>query len=224
MDAAEFTSIREATHLSVSYLADRWDVRRQTVQRWDSGKRSIPEWVVQDIVHLFDNRQTTIDDVATYIEGHRKAYTAIYVPKGFGMTISGYPVEYVRSIAFEVGRRTGLEVMYKQDDASLERKAPIMDGEFFDGFIKGFDGPSGKTGDERPMTKEHDTLNDEDILDYMGEKYMDGIKENIAEIVKDNYAHSVVDALRDEAEDEGIGSIRDMDDDTYFRIVKEYEM
>lgn len=224
MDAAEFTSIREAIHLSVSCLADRWNVRRQTVLRWQTGKKLIPEWVAQDIIHLFDNRQAIIDDEVAYIKGHRKVYTAIYVPKGSGMTTSGYPAEYVRSMAFEVSRRTGLEVMYKQEDAGLERKVSIMDSEFFDGFIKGFDGPSGKTGEEGSMTKEHDTLNDENILNYMGEKYMDGIKENIAEIVKDNYAHSVVDALRDEAEDEGIDSIRDMDDDTYFRIVKEYEM
>ena len=74
------------------------------------------------------------------------------------------------------------------------------------------------------MDKEHEALSDENILDYMGEKYMEGIKENIAEIIKDSYAHSVIDALRDEAEDEGISSIRDMDDDTYFRIVNKYEM
>lgn len=113
MDAAEFTSIREAMHLSVSYLVDRWKVRRQTVLRWQTGKRSIPEWVAQDIIHLFDNRQTTIDDEVAYIEGHRKAYTALYVPKGSGVTTSGYPAEYIRSMAFEVGRRTGLPVRYK---------------------------------------------------------------------------------------------------------------
>lgn len=112
MNPAEFAAIREALHFSHRYLANRWGVARQSVQRWESGYRKIPDEIAKDLNNLFRERENTINKEVEYIEKHKDTEKYIRVPKGFGLTTSDYPAPYIRSIALEVSKRTGVPITY----------------------------------------------------------------------------------------------------------------
>lgn len=104
MSAAEFMALREELHLPVAWLADRWQVRRQTVLRWQTGMRAIPDQIVDDL-HLLDlDTDKAVQELRardTDKESRARDVRVIKVPKGDGNAEDGMPKAWHRM----VGRR-----------------------------------------------------------------------------------------------------------------------
>ena len=62
MTPALFKATRETLGLSVAWLARRWGVRRQSVDRWESGERSIPDAIALDLQSLDAYTLSTIHE------------------------------------------------------------------------------------------------------------------------------------------------------------------
>lgn len=118
MTAAEFAATREALHLPIAFLADRWGITRQSVQRWESGYRSIPKDIAESLRNLLQQRDNIINDQVKFIESHKDTEKVILVPKGstaaFAPSIPrAFPPAFSRSIALAVSQRTGLPLDYQ---------------------------------------------------------------------------------------------------------------
>lgn len=107
MTAAEFMALREELQLPVTWLADRWQVRRQTVLRWQAGMRAIPDQIADDL-HLLDRdtdkavqKLQARDTTTEFRELRAQDVQVIEVPKGDGDAEDGMPKAWHRM----VGRR-----------------------------------------------------------------------------------------------------------------------
>lgn len=98
MSAAEFTALREALHLPVAWLADRWGVRRQSVLRWQSGEHRIPDYIAIDMNKLAMNTQDVILDLRS------KKLNLIEIPRGDGRAEDGMPKAWHRMVGRQVAR------------------------------------------------------------------------------------------------------------------------
>lgn len=95
LTAAEFTALRESLHLPVAWLADRWGVRRQSVLRWQSGERAIPDQIAADLELLAADTDKAVCELSAL------GLQVIEVPLGDGEAKDGMPKAWHRM----VGRR-----------------------------------------------------------------------------------------------------------------------
>lgn len=109
MTPAEFKATRESLHLPVSWLADRWGVRRHSVDRWEDGSRSIPEDLGRDLEALEAQAAMLVED------GVRAAAPVLHVPRMSGTCEDGMPASWHRMIAKRTAGSTGARITYGDD-------------------------------------------------------------------------------------------------------------
>lgn len=99
---AEFKANRERLGLSTRWLADRWHVQEQVIQRWER-RRAAPNLVddLLDLVDLFDTQ------VISYMNSQSREYVVPRVSH-----IDGYPAQWWRAAALEAARHTGATMTY----------------------------------------------------------------------------------------------------------------
>lgn len=119
MTPALFKATRETLGLSVAWLARRWGVRRQSVDRWESGERSIPDAIALDLQSLDAYTLSTIHE---QIDEDAETLT---VPQGAGEEDDQMPPAWYRMVAKRVAEQTGAKILYEgQDDPGWELLLP----------------------------------------------------------------------------------------------------
>lgn len=108
MTPAYFKATREELGLPVAWLARRWNVRRQSVDRWEYGERAIPGGIAQDLQALDDYTCGIID------EKTHKADPVLAIPKGADEQEDGMPASWHRLVAKRVADHTGARIEYEE--------------------------------------------------------------------------------------------------------------
>lgn len=110
MSPAEFKTRREGLGISARWLAYRWGVSLQSVQKWGNDGR-IPEEYESDFRRL---EQCADDAVAKGIQRHEGT---IEVPRTEGRSgKTGYPSAYYRALALRIARVTGADIIYMSEE------------------------------------------------------------------------------------------------------------
>lgn len=103
MTAAEFLAIREALHLPQQFLADRLEVGRETVSRWERGQYEIPQYAADEVRHQVSYRQKVIAKIVAKVSTDTPGI--FIVPLGDDSENSeGYPAAWCRGVAYEAQR------------------------------------------------------------------------------------------------------------------------
>lgn len=63
MHPAEFKTLREAVGLSISTLVKVIDVDERTLRKWESGKKKLPQGVIDSLLGIDDLLNTTADQI-----------------------------------------------------------------------------------------------------------------------------------------------------------------
>lgn len=115
MTAAEFAASREHMQIPVSHLAEKWEVHRQSVNRWEHGYRDIPEGIQEGMSNLVEEYQKIVDGLVADYEAMPQNIRIIFVEPGDGLlsTDKAMPRSMWRAIAFDVARRTGARIEYR---------------------------------------------------------------------------------------------------------------
>lgn len=114
LTAAEFTALRESLHLPVAWLADRWGVRRQSVLRWQSGERAIPDQIAADLELLASDTDRAV------LELSARGLEVIEVPKGDGDAEDGMPKAWHRMVGRRAASASALvRLSYPEDSDTL---------------------------------------------------------------------------------------------------------
>lgn len=114
MSPADFKAAREALHLTKGYLAKRWGVARQSIQRWESGYRDVPEQIAKDMKKMLDERQDIIDGYILSIDDWPPEQGVLIVPKDSD-SVDDFEPAYWRSVMFEVAAGTGNSLIYDSE-------------------------------------------------------------------------------------------------------------
>ena len=121
MTPGYFKATREDLGLPVAWLARRWKVRRQSVDRWESGERSIPDTIARDLQSLDDYTAGIIDEMIDKGDG------TLTVPQGAGDADDEMPASWHRMVAKRVAEQTGAKVLYEgQEEPDDEDMKPAM--------------------------------------------------------------------------------------------------
>lgn len=107
MSPADFKATRESLHLSLDWLADRWRVHRQSVQRWEKGERPVPDGIAQDL------RDLEVEATLTIEEGIADDAITLLVPRANDPSDDGMPAAWHRMIAKRIADSTGAKLLYK---------------------------------------------------------------------------------------------------------------
>ncbi|KFI40355.1 hypothetical protein BACT_1057 [Bifidobacterium actinocoloniiforme DSM 22766] len=110
MTPAEFKATRESLHLPLEWLADRWGVLRQSVQRWERGDRRIPDGIASDLEALEAQADLLVED------GADRGDDVLLVPRTDMAREDGMPAAWSRAIAKRVAARTGAAIEYGPGD------------------------------------------------------------------------------------------------------------
>lgn len=106
MTPAEFKTLREALGLSTRWLAERWDVQEQTIQRWER-TRTPPDRLAHDL-------QALTREAGRQVEaGIDREDAEIMVPRTDSET-TRYPAMWYRRIASRIAAETGATIVYRQ--------------------------------------------------------------------------------------------------------------
>lgn len=108
MNPADFKATRESLHLSLDWLADRWRVHRQSVQRWEKGERPVPDSIAQDL------RDLEVQATLTIEEGIADNAITLLVPRANDSSDDGMPAAWHRMIAKQIASTTGASIQYKE--------------------------------------------------------------------------------------------------------------
>lgn len=69
MHPAEFKTLREAVGLSISTLVKVIDVDERTLRKWESGKKKLPQGVIDSLLAIDELLNTTADKVFAHHQG-----------------------------------------------------------------------------------------------------------------------------------------------------------
>ncbi|MCX8647145.1 hypothetical protein J3U01_01745 [Bifidobacterium sp. B4107] len=121
MTPGYFKATREDLGLPVAWLARRWKVRRQSVDRWESGERSIPDTIARDLQSLDAYTRGIIQEQVNENEG------TLTVPQGAGEEDDDMPASWHRMVAKRVAEQTGAKVLYEgQEEPEDDDMRPAM--------------------------------------------------------------------------------------------------
>lgn len=121
MTPGYFKATREDLGLPVAWLARRWKVRRQSVDRWESGERSIPDPIARDLQSLDAYTRGIIQEQVSENQG------TLTVPQGAGEDDDEMPASWHRMVAKRVAEQTGARVLYEgQEEPDDEDMRPAM--------------------------------------------------------------------------------------------------
>lgn len=117
MTAAEFTALREALQLPVDWLADRWEVRRRSILRWQSGDHMIPDYISMDMRRLEIKTKEAVDNKTAEMESTDNVDRICTVPRGTGEAEDGMPKSWHRMVGRQAARSAQARLAYQDDDA-----------------------------------------------------------------------------------------------------------
>ncbi len=122
MHPAEFKTLREAVGLSISTLVKVIDVDERTLRKWESGKKKLPQGVIDSLVavdtlltttanNLFDTIQETPQDSVVLYRFIDEEDLLTKHPEFEGLPMSSYGVVLfrVRQKLLDLGKSVSIE-------------------------------------------------------------------------------------------------------------------
>ncbi len=109
---AEFMATSELLGLTLPWLAERYDVHKQTVARWLKGKKAVPQDVSDDMRHIVHEAAKLPNTYCELVsEEPESAPTGVLVPSTNDL-YAGLPGSFWRIIGLHISTRLGVPLGY----------------------------------------------------------------------------------------------------------------
>lgn len=125
--SAEFKATAELLGLPLPWLADYYDVHKQTVARWMRGKIPVPQDVSDDMRQIVSEAAELPNTYCTLVsEEPDSSPTGVLVPKDNDI-YAGLPGSFWRIIGLHISTRLGVPLGYYGTDLSFDNgNCPVI--------------------------------------------------------------------------------------------------
>lgn len=104
MDGTELKVVREGLGLSTRWLSERWAVREQSVQRWESRNYQVPTECADDLIDILRQFSTDVTETIASLGAVKTGQEKLLLPKTdeFLVASDSFPASFYRAVAFQV--------------------------------------------------------------------------------------------------------------------------